>query len=329
MAQQERQVILFMHNSRNKTIADLWLRIGAVAIGIILIASIFNIFTDSYYSWRHYGAYYDKLNTLKNTPGERTIFIGGSSTLFGVNAEYYEGLSGEKSINMGLHALKSPDIYLTCTLPYIHQGDTVVIGFEYYVYNSLDTWHEYDDVGLDVAHLSKEYYKDLPLDNALNYLYQQLLRSYEKVSLRLYGSTIEKVMKGTETVYLRENINRYGDMKADFACESKEPDEQNVNLYFNQDSAQILLHYIEKYHDAGATVYLVFPPSYTNAQSADVETFYSSMQDTFGNIVLGSPNDWMLSESSKFYDTGYHLIREEALKRTHYLYDLIHNENQH
>lgn len=300
-------------------------KICTVFLLVIGGMAICNKITDPYYSRRHFGAYKDKIERLKDTSGERTVFVGGSSVLMGVNAEHYSQISGKSAINMGLHALKIYDIYLACIEPYIKSGDTIVLAFEYYPYNY--KWEDYDDVGLNIAHESEVYYKLVPLKHKGTYIYQQLLRSYAKLYERIYGITVESKLKGEEKGYLRENITEYGDMKKEINKHSEDPAPYKYDLIFNQDAAKSIMTYIERYESKGAKVYIVFPPIYTEQPIQEnyskLEEFRKTMCAYFGDRVLGHPSDWMFNEKSNFWDTGYHLIYQAALEHTQYYYSLI------
>ena len=314
---------LFMHSFKKKSIGMFWCKVGIMSFIIVLLAAVLNQITDPYYSWKHYGAYRDKLTTLKNIDTPKTIFVGGSSVLFGVNAAYYEKLSGEKAINMGLHAMRSPHIYLSCIEPYVHAGDTVIIAFEYGVYSSDDRWREYDNVGLDVAHLSGEYYERIPPENRMTYSYQQLLRSYERFPLYVYDQ-ISSRYTGTEKVYLRENINTYGDLIESIDTASQTPKPSDDKLVFNEKSAEYIMNYIQLFENQGAEVYLAFAPWLNPGLSKqEKEAYFIAFRNFFGEIVLGEPEDWILEDPQMFYDTQYHLTRDAALEHTAYYYNLI------
>lgn len=313
---------LYMQNSKN-----IWIFYGKITLLFILFVGgtyLCNLYTDSVYSKRHYGSIEDKLNTLKTTHGGRTIFVGGSSVLTGVNAEHYEKISGEQSINMGLHAADIYDVYLSVIEPYIHQGDKVVLALEYYPYNT--AWNEYDDVGLIVGHESKEYYKTITLKHRPQYTYQQILRSYAKVYEVAYSNLTEGI-KGDEEAYLRDNITKYGDLSIEINMYHKNPYPYQYNLNLDKEAVKEIKRYIEHYETLGAKVYIVFPPIYTDldfeSDVDNIDSFYRQMRKNFGDRVLGYPTDWMFNTGDKFWDTGYHLISSESLRHTEYYYNLI------
>ena len=320
-------MILFMRNSE---LTKFWIKIAAIILIFISLAGIFNKITDASYEKRNFGAYKDKLQSLANLEGHKTVFVGGSSVLFGVNAEYYEKLSGETTINMGLHAFKLYDIYFSTIKPYLHEGDTVVLAFEYSPY--VDDWDGYDTAGLLTAHMSGSYYKCMDNKYRGIYTYQQLLMSYEKIKNYVYTNLIEKRLKGEEKRYLRSNIDsRWGDIKKGVAVASENPTPYKISKTVNPSSMNEILKNIKEYESLGVKVYIVFPPIYTESASAyeDGEQIYNEIKSYFGDRVLGKPSDCIYKDNQKFLDTAYHLTYDECLRHTEYYYSLLKdNMNQ-
>ena len=314
-----------MQNS-NKKMLLFYSKLSILFALIIVIGLIFNLYTDRLYDMRHFGAETDKIQHLKEIEENKTIFVGGSSVLSGVSAQHYSEISGEEAINMGLHALEPYDVYLATIAPYVQKGDKVILALEYTAY--CNKWNEYDDVGLIVAHESKEYFKNAGTKHKPQYYYQQILRSYSKVYETLYHNIIEVRLKGEEKAYLRKNINEYGDIKPEINADTENPQPQKYSLEITKEAANEISCYIQKYEQKGAKVYVVFPPIYTDidikSNKKNIDAFYKQMQDFFGkNRVLGYPTDWMFNTGEKFWDTGYHLNAEACREHTEYYYNLI------
>ncbi|MEQ8434574.1 MAG: hypothetical protein RIA71_10060 [Oceanicaulis sp.] len=67
--------------------------------------------------------------------GERLIFVGGSSTLFGIDGPTWEAITGRQAINLGLHADLSSESMLRRARRVFRPGDHVVLGFELSAYH--------------------------------------------------------------------------------------------------------------------------------------------------------------------------------------------------
>ena len=304
--------------------AKLILKMLVIIITVSIFAFASNYITDPVYEERHYASYEDKLHSLQQTRSPTTIFVGGSSVLFGINAEHYELISGQKAINMGLHAIESPDIYLACIEPYIHIGDTIVISFEYTAYNS--TWDSYDDAGLYVAHFSREYWKRVPIELASTYFYQQFMCSFDKLSKCFYTKEVVSLFESkSKDVYLRRNINEYGDISYGIANESKYCSPYEPNLTINPNAMNHILNYVQRFENLGAKVYFVFPPIFDGGTVSSIryEKYFDEIKRYLGDRLLGYPEDWALDDVTQFYDTGYHLTYDSCLHHTEYVYGLI------
>ncbi|MBR1543619.1 MAG: hypothetical protein IJ626_01840 [Muribaculaceae bacterium] len=100
----------------------------AVLLASVFIALIFFTPPDenSYLS-----EYNHKLQLLSHTPGQRIIFVGGSSVAFGNDSQTISDSLGMPVINFGLHAGIGIKYPLTDCLSHVHKGDVVVAQIEY------------------------------------------------------------------------------------------------------------------------------------------------------------------------------------------------------
>lgn len=304
-------------------------KLMSIFIVIIIGATFCNLITNNYYKTTHLAAYKDKLDTLKNINGEKTIFVGGSSAAFGINAELYEKLSNKKAINMGLHAIKSYDIYLSCIEPYVKSGDIVVLQLEYFAYEN--NYWEYDDTGLDIAYLSEEYSRNLKLNKKLQYSFKQLLRSYTRVWDWFYITKISSLFKEDEKLYLRSSLNKYGDFFAQANMKSEYKGDFYFDCNINYDSIKNIKKYVKLYEEKGAKVYINFPPVCVRNSKEQLqeksENVYKILKEYFGERLLEAPIDNMYNDKNYFLDTEYHLIYDESLNFTKKIYRYIEEKD--
>ena len=73
----------------------------------------------------------------------RLVFVGGSSTLFGIDGLTWETISGRQAVNLGLHADFSSESMLSRARRVVRPGDHVVLGFELGTYYR-GTFTEFD-----------------------------------------------------------------------------------------------------------------------------------------------------------------------------------------
>src|SRR5258708_4717199 len=75
----------------------------------------------------------DKHNRLNSIKGPRLIFVGGSSTAFGMNSEGIQKKMKMPVINMAIIAGLGLDFILNETAAEMREGDIVVLSPEYYL----------------------------------------------------------------------------------------------------------------------------------------------------------------------------------------------------
>lgn len=72
-----------------------------------------------------------KIQLLKKTESPRVVFIGGSNIAFGLDSERIKDSLKVDVVNMGLHAGLGIRFTLSQCVPYIREGDIVVMDVEY------------------------------------------------------------------------------------------------------------------------------------------------------------------------------------------------------
>lgn len=297
------------------------LKIFIITVFFISSSILCNIYTKSYYEKTYIASYTDKLDSLKNTKGEKIILVGGSSVALGLNAEYFSSLINKPTVNMGLYAMKSYDIYLATIEPYVNKSDTVILQLEYGAFEN-DYW-DYNDVGLDIANLTPQYEESLSMQHKLIYYPKQFLRSFG----RLFETVIFSNGPIKEKIYLRSNVNNYGDFTAHKDLASSYNGNSHLNITINDSSIKSILEYVKKYENKGATVYINFQPYCVSDSSSEVEQqstyIYEKLFSYFGDRILERPIDNIYYDKSYFFDTDSHLSYKESLnftKRTfHYI----------
>ena len=72
---------------------------------------------------------------VDQTPAPRLLLVGGSATLFGMNAREIEAQTGYHTINLGTHAALGTACILHVAEQAAKPGDTVLVALEYDLYN--------------------------------------------------------------------------------------------------------------------------------------------------------------------------------------------------
>lgn len=110
-----------------------------ILAGIILalvLASFMGLFIYQFQFNKTYAATYkDKLERIETIEGEKAVFVGGSSCMFGVHTSMFEESTGIPSVNMAVSAGIPMKFYLDSISPYLNKGDKLFLCFEYGYYN--------------------------------------------------------------------------------------------------------------------------------------------------------------------------------------------------
>lgn len=307
-----------MPTSNNRRPLPFWFRLLALFLIILFAGDIATLYVDHQLQDGFLNSYGDKVTLLQQINGTKTIFVGGSSVLFGVSAEQYEDLGGGTAINMGLNA-GTYDVYFSSILPHLSKGDTVVLALEYEAYG-ID-WYDMNDTFLDLAHLTEGYTSSIPLKLMPEYLFKSTINKYRRI-YTLFYQKLQSFLDSDDQLYSRSLINSYGDVDQAKLKDTVCPAPLTCNFSINQETLQIIMDYVSKYEEKGARVVLVAPPSYMENAGGAVG-LENSLKEYFGSRYMGSYEDWTKSDASLFYDTPYHLNPEGIQLRTAYLYYLI------
>lgn len=299
---------------------EFWLKIFFVFFIVILFSNFFSkILVDKFLSDGFLYSYEDKLNILASETDNKTVFVGGSSVLFGVSAKYYTELSGKPAVNMGLNA-GAYDLYLSSIQPYLKKGDTVVLALEYDAY--IVEWQKMDNICLDLANVTKNYHKTLPFIKRLTYYYKQMLRYCNRVFDIVYKLALNKLDSQSQ-LYVRKNVVEYGDFNSELTKGCKDIEKHSVKSELNQDALDGILKHIEFMEEKGVTVFVVYPPVYASKEDKTFEEIDVKLKNVFKDRILGNYDDWVCDTNEYFFDTPYHLNSEGILKHTEYYHNLI------
>jgi hypothetical protein len=123
-----------------------------ISVFIILSALGFVMYYDLFQN-THLASYMDKIKRLESLQHtKKAVFIGGSATHFGIQAELFEKETAIPSVNMGLHAGGSFKMYMDNVFPYLNNGDMVFLCIEYEYYSSY--FDKISDESIDLIYLS-------------------------------------------------------------------------------------------------------------------------------------------------------------------------------
>jgi hypothetical protein len=106
-----------------------------LVLGLMLAAFWLNLGVPSGSTRWSFELNHRKRLMAEHTPSPRLLLVGGSATLFGLNAREIEAQTGIHTINLGTHAALGTACILRVAQQDARPGDTVLLVLEYELYN--------------------------------------------------------------------------------------------------------------------------------------------------------------------------------------------------
>ncbi len=309
-----------------KLLRTLILFVLGVALSLSPFA-IFQIYAGSQkhvYSKTYYAALVDKVNYLESIKNEKKIIlVGGSNVAFGFNSELLEQeFPDYKVVNFGLYAALGTKLMLDLSKQYIGQGDMVFIIPEI----NKQSMSLYFDANATLKAFEDR--TDLMYKLSTDDRYKLYGEYFHFVNER---SQINEVIDPGETVYKRDNFNKYGDVS--YVDENSNSLRLQNEMSLHYDLSTIIKYdsdtYTSEFFDyindfskdiasKGASSYFSFCPVNdlcVYSSNEEIISFYWKIRDLFNYKVVGNPQEYIL-DSHYFYDTNFHLNDAGALYRT-------------
>lgn len=274
------------------------------------------------YGESYYAELPDMVNRLKTASGKKLILVGGSSIAFGIDvAQLEEEFPGYTVCPMGLYAAVGTSAMLNLTLPYLSQGDIVVLAME----PSSETYSTYfganafwkcaeGDSSLTV-HLSADQ-KSALVGAYIPYLQERAEILSDGSYPNPQGVYTKSAFDGScNLVYPREgNAMAVGFDTAtpvDFSA-----------IVIEEAFAQQVNGFISEAARRGAAVYLSFAPvnrlALDDSWQQGLERFFNLCAQAFRCRIISNP-ETMVMDSGWFYDNNFHLNTPGSRVRTHIL----------
>jgi hypothetical protein len=258
------------------------------------------------------------------TPGPRLLIVGGSSGLFGLNAQDIQEQTGIRTVNCSSHAGLGLNYILDLARKTAHPGDTILLSLEYEFYMPGFNYSIFDDY---ILARDPDYFRQMSLldkiDMATRISFTRIQKGWR------IKRTPEKVRPHAPYA---DALNNFGDEIANAAADRHPSDPQMgrmadaliQGLPSNHTPGFIVLrNFLAWAHAHDITVLATFPnimyhPEYDQPTAQKtlqtITDFYTSQ-----NVpVIGAPHEVMLP-ADQFFNTYYHLTREAALVRTQHL----------
>ena len=288
-------------------------RVVIIALAVLLSEQIFFLICGfclpAQYGDTFMGELKSKYERLKEMPGKRIVFVGGSGVAFDCDSEMInEFFPSYEVVNFGMYAGLGTKAVMDLSEAYIHEGDLVILSPE----QSEQTLSDY---------FNGEYMWQAA-DGAFGMLHHIKSENFEAMLGNFPGFALEKlnyVLKGkkpqTDSVYQKKSFNAYGDIDLDTCRENILPNGYDVNqkVRFTEDVVQPeFLDYMnawaERLEKKGALVWYRYCPVNELAVEdvEDLAAYDAFLRQKLDFPVIGNPENSFM-EAEWFFDTNFHL----------------------
>ena len=270
----------------------------------------------------------DKHNRLRSISGPRLIFVGGSSTAFGINSEEVQKELGIPVVNMAIIAGLGLDFILKEVESEMRAGDIVVLSPEYYMNNE--------------GNYELKVFTEKCWPEAGKYFKQDYIKNYTSVRVKqikenfrfLLDSIVKKrpFVLDYNTMYdFKSSFNEYGDVVAHLNNNIapphvlKDKGYTKLNYFYYDDGIKRLNKFYEAAQAKGVRAYFTYHPYAASQYNLSSDTYARYHQDLLKDMkipVIGKPDDFIYDDSL-FFDTVLHLNKEAREMRTKKLIGML------
>ncbi len=297
----------------------------AFAILSVLLLPAAAVLLPPAYSNTFVGALDEKVERLASVEGAKVVVIGGSSVAFGLDSALMEEHLGMPVVNFGLYAAVGTKAMLELALPYIGEGDIVVLAPETdaqtlsLYFNGDNTWKAIDDAPSLFFSFGRESKREM-----LGSLY-----SYAAAKI----SALKSGPADPAGVYNSKSFNEYGDIIYPRA-ENVMPLYYDPNTPINPSASIVSAEFLDFVNDyilrceaKGARVYYSYAPMNAAALGADVTEqsvgeFAEFLRENIRCEHISLIESYIM-DAAYFYDTNYHLNDAGVRLRTKQLIEDI------
>lgn len=253
--------------------------------------------------------------------GPKLVFLSGSNTLFGVNAERIEKETGIPSLNYGSHGGLTSYIFYDAKRV-LKPEDVVIMPLEYQFYLDDNEINSLQNTAIEYAiSYDNEYYKQLSITNKLKIIKYLL----QVKTITCIGKTVEEEFKLSSRGDTLDNIGVDKDFK-----KTAKYGKLSSNKVTEKSKKWELYKFINWCKDNNIKMYAFAPNMYHQStitleeQQAfeQIKKFY----DLAGVKFIGSAQDGFF-ELEDMYNTIYHINLKGQKTRTDYFIKKIKEHN--
>ncbi len=268
----------------------------------------------------------DKHRRLDSIQIPKIIFVGGSSTAFGLNSQLLEDSLHIPVVNMGLHAGLGLEFMLSEVQNSINKGDVIVIAPEYEQFTGNMFRGEKVLVAL-LFDVNRRNLKNMKATH-LMYLTPQIIEyAVSKIFYKKLDVMGEGVADGYEKVFKRNSFNKYGDESMHWSYPNQKINTKSSSqtaAQLSDKSFKILADFKIATEQNGANV-IIIPPALQRTQFQNMILTVNKIDATLkqNNSSFSIPPVEFAYPDTMFFNTAYHLDKRGADVRTQRIIKLL------
>lgn len=290
-------------------IKNLYIFSSKIELLTLIFSFILILLADSLFKMLNADHYMNNMTVkidLISEEEDNLIMIGGSSMGWSLDSEIIKNEFGNYNVvNFGLHAGLSLEFVLDVILPYIGEGDVLIIAAEYeYFLNSKNN----DELEL--------FTRNLITDSVKNPIFNRYLFRFNKFTSSL---SFYYLKDKSGSIYRSGNLNQFGDIVAHhlISDEFHLPPVGVLESNVQQGRFDFIEKFIYDSKSKNIEVFLSLPPVSTSYELVNYIKMYEIVEEMIKrDLPLISEIQNYVFDDFNFYDTHYHMTRDGRVIRT-------------
>lgn len=295
------------------------LTVLAGIIAVMLLAAVLgHVIYSALYARTYEAGYRDKLDRLASIEGEKAVFVGGSSCLFGIQASLFEEQTGIPSVNMAISYGIPIRMYLDSADPHLKAGDKLFFALEYGGYSS--EWGRFGNAAVNfMLYSDPAVMKNFTLTQFI-----KLTPDFLSFGWANWENSAQEFIRyyllGGFGVYSRDSMNEHGDMIATKGLPNEEAIATGSMTYHYNGTTDIIRDRLQALEARGVEVYIVYEPLMEGRYLNSLSRLHDELSAWEGIDVLYAPTE-LIYPPDAYFNSDEHLNYDAAAEHTQKIID--------
>jgi hypothetical protein len=257
---------------------------------------------------------------LRTTPGPRIVFVGASSTSFGMNSQLIKDAFNINPIDMGLNVALGIRFYTASTLPSIREGDIVVATMDY---RNSEPSHCSQELFRMIFDVDKKYIAFLDWRQCLGMPVHVPHYIFTKFNPREY---LSRGLQG-DGVYNAIGYNQYGDATRHWYLPREKYAPDHLKALVMNGNVDMMKKFQSDVEARGARFFVTYPGYQKTSFDLSIECIriQEAACRAAGFHILGTPERYCFPDEFTFNHPS-HLTKAGVDRRTALLIEDLRKE---